>query len=1011
MTELQSKLLDILKIIDEICRENDIDFFLTGGSLIGALRHKGFIPWDDDADIIMSRDNFMKFREACKKNLKPPYKLCTQMDNPEFAVPINHFSDMSTTEIYRFQVAHRQELGLMIDVLIMDPVPDTPEAREAYEKTVMEHFEFTNHYYHYAMRFGRKTDFKEYYERSKEIGREAVIKEIDSNGFCFREEESQLYSQRLAGAPHFWPKEMYGKPKYVPFEDTYMPIPARAGDCLSIGYDDEWYNIPRMGDGLSTHEYCIRNYNVPSKIILDDFDKLVDEREKEETFLNRKLLYAACSFDKQQNELELDEFAIHRIRHKYKKVLYETDIKKMLASGDFDGIRELFREFEEIQFGGRLLGGSSLAGWKPWYMKNHPKLVDIGDDGLCVLLASYLHEKRIAKVGKLLKARDAVERPWPQELEQVREAYRDIKQLRSSFECEEYDICNNIIEKYKGKTLCGAPDAADITPIFGIYDAKIAMCDDSTFENAGRKAEALLDKYEHDEELLLIKALVLLKKGRKKEAFELFSMIADNTDNGLVLLSLKENLMEICDEDPSDEEAEKLLHRVRIVSGEPINEEEDQEEEDLEEEEIDEQNERNDVELNEVQKKRLTLLAELDRICKTEDIRYYLIGDALRQALMLGELVNPAGDISVYMYPEGCLRFIEAVEKENNPNREIVSMKDNPSTRRFYIKYCDTQSMDFNVVSPEEKCGLFITIEILRHRERLTIDYLFNRFIEKGWETQGYYRRGKLKTAASRKLMSNIISAVGKDRIGDLIFRRLTHQKKIDKKSDKVFVKRYMKKRQYFPAEWFGEDVCRINLSGVEVDTTAYYDETMSYARGEEWLEKTYRARKINFMRRIIDAELPYEEYFKSLEESGIDRQSIWKKWQEANSEYVKNVPYTKRIKKYWRIMEACGIRYALAEEYLPIKEELQALRQLGTEEADEELFERLLPLRRAGFRHRKLPVSVCFDDDIQELYYYFLEKEGWERALRIEKEKREKTPLSMITLQDLESYKREGDL
>lgn len=61
--EVQNKILEIAKYIDEFCSKNDIEYCLMGGSALGARRHGGFIPWDDDLDIFMTPDNFERFRE------------------------------------------------------------------------------------------------------------------------------------------------------------------------------------------------------------------------------------------------------------------------------------------------------------------------------------------------------------------------------------------------------------------------------------------------------------------------------------------------------------------------------------------------------------------------------------------------------------------------------------------------------------------------------------------------------------------------------------------------------------------------------------------------------------------------------------------------------------------------------------------------------------------------------------------------------------------------------------
>ena len=71
MTEKQKYLLKLFREVDEICREHNLRYVLAGGSLIGALRHEGFVPWDDDVDLYMPRSDWEKFIEICKTELPP----------------------------------------------------------------------------------------------------------------------------------------------------------------------------------------------------------------------------------------------------------------------------------------------------------------------------------------------------------------------------------------------------------------------------------------------------------------------------------------------------------------------------------------------------------------------------------------------------------------------------------------------------------------------------------------------------------------------------------------------------------------------------------------------------------------------------------------------------------------------------------------------------------------------------------------------------------------------------
>ena len=82
--KLQLTELEILKEIDRICRKNDIEYSLYGGSLLGAIRHNGFIPWDDDIDIAMTRDNYLKFIKVCKHNLNNKFFLDCYETNKKY---------------------------------------------------------------------------------------------------------------------------------------------------------------------------------------------------------------------------------------------------------------------------------------------------------------------------------------------------------------------------------------------------------------------------------------------------------------------------------------------------------------------------------------------------------------------------------------------------------------------------------------------------------------------------------------------------------------------------------------------------------------------------------------------------------------------------------------------------------------------------------------------------------------------------------------------------------------
>ena len=73
--ELKNSQMNILKFIDRVCKENDISYFVNYGTLLGAIRHKGFIPWDDDIDICLYREDYERFLNVVKELKDERYKV------------------------------------------------------------------------------------------------------------------------------------------------------------------------------------------------------------------------------------------------------------------------------------------------------------------------------------------------------------------------------------------------------------------------------------------------------------------------------------------------------------------------------------------------------------------------------------------------------------------------------------------------------------------------------------------------------------------------------------------------------------------------------------------------------------------------------------------------------------------------------------------------------------------------------------------------------------------------
>jgi len=127
--------LKVLMQIDLICKQENIRYSLCGGSLLGAIRHGGFIPWDDDIDIFMPRPDYNKFIEYCKTN-NTPFKLgCVEID-PKYSYL---FAKAMNRDTVIFEINGNRnniDFGVFVDIFPIDGLGDTyDEAKEQFKKT------------------------------------------------------------------------------------------------------------------------------------------------------------------------------------------------------------------------------------------------------------------------------------------------------------------------------------------------------------------------------------------------------------------------------------------------------------------------------------------------------------------------------------------------------------------------------------------------------------------------------------------------------------------------------------------------------------------------------------------------------------------------------------------------------------------------------------------------------------------------------------------------------------
>ena len=126
LRKAQLKMVEILEAIDDICTRHNIDYWLAAGTLLGAVRHNGFIPWDDDCDVVMFRKDFEKFWDIAAKEL--PSNMVRQNNeiDPNYPKRVNKIR-MNGTLLVEIDESEKEPYhqGIFVDVFILDYYPDS----------------------------------------------------------------------------------------------------------------------------------------------------------------------------------------------------------------------------------------------------------------------------------------------------------------------------------------------------------------------------------------------------------------------------------------------------------------------------------------------------------------------------------------------------------------------------------------------------------------------------------------------------------------------------------------------------------------------------------------------------------------------------------------------------------------------------------------------------------------------------------------------------------------------
>ena len=122
--------------LKRLCQKYNIKYYMIAGTLLGAVRHKGFIPWDDDMDFAIMRSDYQRFLDACKTDLGDDFILQEMFIDKNYALPMAKLL-LKGTKLAEYTTAKNKALkGIYIDVFPFDSIPDSEDLRQKHSKKI-----------------------------------------------------------------------------------------------------------------------------------------------------------------------------------------------------------------------------------------------------------------------------------------------------------------------------------------------------------------------------------------------------------------------------------------------------------------------------------------------------------------------------------------------------------------------------------------------------------------------------------------------------------------------------------------------------------------------------------------------------------------------------------------------------------------------------------------------------------------------------------------------------------
>lgn len=285
--------LNLLKKFKEVCEKNNLKFYLTYGSLLGSIRHNGYIPWDDDIDIAMPRKDYDKLKEIAINEFEYPYFYQTQENEIDFfGGGFSRLRDSRTTGYEYIHYGHDFNAGIWIDITAIDNVPNSYFFRklQSYMVCFYQQIMFVKIYSRDNDCFLDISFFK--MKLLKKIAKRLTHKEICFllNKWCSLAKNKKTKNVGILTQYRCYEKELYKSEwfedfTYKTFENLKVAIPIGYDKLLKKTFGDKYMNFPPLEqrkphhNGYYSSEKSYRDINKYIELRFKNIFQNVDQKQ------------------------------------------------------------------------------------------------------------------------------------------------------------------------------------------------------------------------------------------------------------------------------------------------------------------------------------------------------------------------------------------------------------------------------------------------------------------------------------------------------------------------------------------------------------------------------------------------------------------------------------------------------------------------------------------------------------------------------------------------------------